>query len=350
MKTQVITNVATREAREEVYRQVGIKTFRQQETAEEMEQSVDTPLSVDTTAGAALKGEQMELGSPINKIRRVTEAHGVVPGTSGEPSQTSEEECIDLTNIGDTSDEEMLDDTGQGEMFRVKQEIIDVYCAGHTTGLRQRDSDDEDFPSEFIIRESSDSKDDDDADRNPDQTEMLQIYEQQERKRNRRHRSESCDSQFKTEPDDIVDIGGQGAHHTSTETVESLAPLSTEDTEEISTIPSSEVTGETSVSSNRRQRRVATSWGSKITDDNGKVSERARVTKGERQLYVLPGGRDRSRSGSPASITSLDHELSQLEVKRPVQEYRQRFLEHSADSSVGYNVCDMERKLAESWA
>ena len=101
---------------------------------------------------------------------------------------------------------------------------------------------------------------------------------------------------------------------------------------------------------NRRQQRVTTSWGSKITDDNGKVSERPRVTKGERQLYVPPGGRDRSRSESPASITSLDHELSQLEVKRPVQEYRQRFLEHSADSSVGYNVCDMERKLAESWA
>ena len=60
--------------------------------------------------------------------------------------------------------------------------------------------------------------------------------------------SESSDSQFKTEPDDIEDIGGQGAHHTSTETVESLAPLSTEDTEEISTIPSGEDTVETSVS------------------------------------------------------------------------------------------------------
>ena len=108
-ENQVITNVVTREAQEEVYRQVGIKTFRQQEIAEEMEQSADTTLSVDTTAGAVLKREQMELGSLINKIRRVTEAHGVVPGTSREPSQTSEEEYIDLTNIGDTSDEEMLD-------------------------------------------------------------------------------------------------------------------------------------------------------------------------------------------------------------------------------------------------
>ena len=73
-------------------------------------------------------------------------------------------------------------------------------------GLRQRDSDDEDFPSEVIIRESSDSKDDGNDDRDPDQIEMQQIYEQQERKRNRRHISESSDSQFKTEPDNIEDI------------------------------------------------------------------------------------------------------------------------------------------------
>ena len=73
-ENQVITNVVTREAQEEVYRQVSIKTFRQQETVEQMEQSADTPLSVDTTTGAALKREQMELGSLINKIRRVTEA------------------------------------------------------------------------------------------------------------------------------------------------------------------------------------------------------------------------------------------------------------------------------------
>ena len=175
-----------------------IKTFRQQETAEEMEQSADTPLSVDTTAGAALKREQMELGSPINKIRRVTESHGVVQGMSREPSQTSKEEYIDLTNIGDTSDEEMLDDTDSGEMLRVQLEIIDEYCTGHTTGLRQRDSDDGDFPSEVIIRESSDSEDNDDDNHDPDQIEMQQIYEQQERKKNRRHTSESSDSQFKT--------------------------------------------------------------------------------------------------------------------------------------------------------
>ena len=66
----------------------------------------------------------MELESPITKVRKVTAPDQVTPGTSGEPSQTGKEECIDLTNIGDTSDEEMLDDTGPGQMVKVKQEII----------------------------------------------------------------------------------------------------------------------------------------------------------------------------------------------------------------------------------
>ena len=44
---------------------------------------------------------------------------------SGKLSQTGKEECIDLTNIGDTLDEEMLDDKDPGQMVKVKQEIID---------------------------------------------------------------------------------------------------------------------------------------------------------------------------------------------------------------------------------
>ena len=132
--------------------------------------------------------------------------------------------------------------------------------------------------------------------------------------------------------------------------MESSAPLSTEDTKEISTIPSSEDTGGASVSHRTEDTEELRQVGEvKSHMIMVKVSERPRVTKGERQLYVPLGRRDRSRSESPVSITSLDHELSQLEVKQPVQEYRQRFLEHSADSSVGYNMCDKERKLAESW-
>ena len=92
-ENQIITHVATREAREEVYRQVGIKMSRQSDVAEAMEQSTETPLSIDTTPGEVLKREQMELGSPVTKIRKVT----VTPGMSGVPLQ--------MMNIGDTSDE-----------------------------------------------------------------------------------------------------------------------------------------------------------------------------------------------------------------------------------------------------
>ena len=54
-ENQVITQVATRGAREEVYRQVGIKMSRQSDVAEAMEQSTETPLSIDTTLGEVLK-------------------------------------------------------------------------------------------------------------------------------------------------------------------------------------------------------------------------------------------------------------------------------------------------------
>ena len=79
-ENQGITQVATREAREEVYRQVGIKTSRQSDMAEAMELSTETPLSIDTTPGAVLKREQMELGSPITKVRKVTAPSQVRPG------------------------------------------------------------------------------------------------------------------------------------------------------------------------------------------------------------------------------------------------------------------------------
>ena len=194
-----------------------------------MEQSTETLLSIDTTPGEVLKREQKELGSPITKVRKVT-----APGTSGVPSQTKKEECIDLMNKGDTSDKEMLDDTGPGSMIKVKPEITDEYF----TGLTNRDSDDDDFPSKVIICESNDSEENDDDACDGDQIKMQCIYEQQERNRNRKQVSE-VDSQIKTEPDDTEDTGDQGIHHTSLEMVDSLTPLSTEDVEGHSTIPSS---------------------------------------------------------------------------------------------------------------
>ena len=230
----VITQVATREAKEKVYRQVGIKTFRQSDVVEAIKQSTETPLSIDTTPGEILKREQMELGSPITKVRKVTAPGQVTPGISGVPSQTEKDELTDLTNIGDTSDEEMLEDTGPGPMIKLKQEIIDEYF----TGLTNCDSDDEDFPSEVIIHESDDSEEDNDEDYDADQIDMQHIYEKHERNICRKQVSE-VDSQIKTEPDDTEETGDQNIQHTSLETVESLAPLSTEDAGEHSTIPSS---------------------------------------------------------------------------------------------------------------
>ena len=75
--------------------------------------------------------------------------------------------------IGDTSDEEMLEDTSPGPMIKVKQEIIDEYF----TGLTNCDSDDDDFPCEMIIDESDDSEEDNNDDCDADQIEMQHIYE-----------------------------------------------------------------------------------------------------------------------------------------------------------------------------
>ena len=222
-ENQVITQVATREG---VYRQVGFEISRQSDVVEAIKQSTLTLLSIDTMPGEILKREQMELGSPITKVRKVTSPGQVTPGMW--------DELIDLMNIGDTSDEEMLEDTGPGPMIKVKQEIIDEYF----TGLKNPDSDDDDFPSEVIIHESNDSEEHNDDDHNANQIEMQHIYEKHERNRRRKQVSE-VDSKIKTEPDDTEDTGNQSIQHTSLETVESLAPLSTEDTGEYSTIPSS---------------------------------------------------------------------------------------------------------------
>ena len=52
----------------------------------------------------------------------------------------------------------------------------------------------------------------------------------------------------------------------------------------------------------------------------------------------------------------LGQELSQLSARKPVQELKQRFLNHAAGSSAGmstsqheYDVIKAERRLAESW-
>ena len=67
-----------------------------------------------------------------------------------------------------------------------------------------------------------------------------------------------------------------------------------------------------------------------------KRSERPPVSKGEIQLHVSPGRqKDRGRSESPVSMKSLGQELSQLVARKPVQEFKQRFLDHAVGSSAG---------------
>ena len=116
-ENQIVSKVASKEAREAVYRQVGIETVS---TSRRTKESQVEPLTVDTPAGVA---EQMELGSPMTKMRRVTMSQEATPGVSGEPSQTEQKgELIDLTN---SSDEEMVDDAMRVHPVKVKTEELD---------------------------------------------------------------------------------------------------------------------------------------------------------------------------------------------------------------------------------
>ena len=89
-----------------------------------------------------------------------------------------------------------------------------------------------------------------------------------------------------------------------------------------------------------------------------KRSKRPPVSKGEIQLFVPPDRqKDRGRSKSLVSMKPLGQELSQLAARKPVQEFKQRFLDHAVGGSVGmfrsqpvYNVIKAERRLAEIWA
>ena len=152
---------------------------------EAMDQTPVNPLLVDTATGEVNKREQMELGSPINKVRKVTTPQESTPSTIGEFSQTEKEKFIDLTMLDDSSDKEMLDDTGVGQMVRVKQEFTEELDDDVVfTGLTNHDSDEE-FPSHMICCDSDDSNYDDDDEHDPEQIEMQHSYEQQERNRNR---------------------------------------------------------------------------------------------------------------------------------------------------------------------
>ena len=184
---------------------------------------------------------------------------------------------------------------------------------------------------------------------------MQLIYEKHERNRYRKQVSE-VDSQIKTEPDDTEDTGDQSIQHISLETVESLAPLSTEDVGEHSTIHSCEDLIEDGASKQSREGEKSQQIDKKKMV-MVKRSERPPVSNGKIQLCVSPGRqKDRGRSKSPVSMKPLGQELSQLVARKPVKEFKQRFLYHAAGSSAGmsmsqpeYNVTEAERRLTESW-
>ena len=228
--------MASKEAREAVYRQVGIETASPSRRTKE---SQVKPLTVDTPTGVA---EQMELGSPMTKMRRVMTSQEATPGVSREPSQTEQKGgLIDLTN---SSDEEMVDDATRVHPVKVKTEELDdddifTGLTDHDKDRGDDNNDDDMFPGPI---ELPDSNFGDEEDHDLDQIEMQYIYDQQQRNRNTGEVSEIMLMQMKTEIEDTEDMGDQGTHQTSLETEESFTPLSTGDTEEQLTIPSGEDT------------------------------------------------------------------------------------------------------------
>ena len=236
-ENQFVSKVASKEAREAVYRQVGIETAST--SRREMEQSQVKPLTVGTPTGVA---EQMELGSPMTKMRRVMMPQKATPGVSGEHSQTERKGLINLTN---SSDEDMVDDASRVHPVKVKTEELDdddIFIGLTDHDKDRRDDDDDVFPGPIELPDSDDSDFGDEEDHDLDQIKMQYIYDQQQRNRNTGEVSEIMLMQMKTEIEGTKDMGDQGTHQTSLETEESFTPLSTGDTEEQLTIPSGEDT------------------------------------------------------------------------------------------------------------
>ena len=140
-ENQVVSKVASKEAREAVYRKIGIETAS---TSRRTKESQVKPSTVDTPTGVA---EQMELGSPMTNMRRVTTSQRATPGVSREPSQTEQKgELIDLTN---SSDEEMVDDAMRVHPVKVKTEELhddDIF-----TGLTDHDKDEGDNDDDVFL-------------------------------------------------------------------------------------------------------------------------------------------------------------------------------------------------------
>ena len=326
-ENQVVSKVASKEAREAMYRQVGIETASKSSRA--TEQSEVKPLTVDTPTGAA---KQMELGSPMTKMRRVMTSQEATPGVSREPSQT--EQNGGLINLTNSSDKEMVDDATRVHPVKVKTEELDDDDT--FTGLTDRDKDrgdddddDDVFPGPIEPPDSDDSNFGDEEDHDLDQIKMQYIYDQQQRNRNTGDVSEIMLMQMKTEIEDTKDTGDQGTHQTSLETGESLAPLPTGDTEEQLTIPSGEDTEASMVQQSkevqgREAEDLQQAEETALVMIKVKALQRPKVARQQVQLYELQAQRQRGRSESPSvdvSMKPMDKELSKLAGMKSVQEY-----------------------------
>ena len=143
--------MSSKEAREAIYKQVGIESASAHQRM--AEQAQVKPLTVDTSTGSI---EKMELGSPMTKMKKVTTSQEAEPSMSRESSQV--EQVIDLMYIGDSSDEEMLFEATSAHPVKVKSEPLEN--DGVFTGLVDCDND------------KGGDDDDDDDDENEDDEEF----------------------------------------------------------------------------------------------------------------------------------------------------------------------------------
>ena len=273
-ENHVLSKVSSKEAREAIYKQVGIETVS---THQRMAEQVQVkPLTIDTSTGSI---EKMELGSPLTKMRKVTTSQEVEPSMYRESSQ--EEQVIDLTHIGNSSDEEMVFETNVAHLVKVKSEPLeddDVF-----TGLVDHDDkggddddeneDDEEFPGHIEMPDSDYSDFDAEGDQDSDQLEMQVIFDQQQRNRNTGQVSEIELMQVKAEIEDTEDTGDQEMHQMSLETEDSFIPLSMGDTKGQSTLPSSE---DVEVTTQDQEETLVT--------EEVKVSEKQKVARQPTEL------------------------------------------------------------------
>ena len=268
--------MSSKEAREAIYKQVGIESASAHQRM--AEQAQVKPLTVDTSTGSV---EKMELGSSMTKMRKVKTSQEAEPSMPTESSQV--EQVIDLTDIGNSSDEKMVFEATVAHPVKVKSEPIeddDVFTdlVDHDDDRGSDDNDenedDEEFPGHIEMPDSDYSDFGAEGDKDSDQLEMQVIYDQQQRNRNTGQVSESKLMQVKAEIEDTEETGDQEMHQMSLETEDSFIPLSMGDTEGQSTLPSSE---DVEVTTQDQEETLVM--------EEVKVSEKPKVARQLTELY-----------------------------------------------------------------